>query len=164
VQQKGCAVDEWSFPTGTLWNEHKHLGGFDLRYASKIDAFQDLVDRIKLGSLSLTSHAGASQQPIRSDHGAASNGTAGSLTGASASSPGTSAPSSQQNLAAHCELSGKRITLIADFPHVHGPDSREQMCSLLVVLAQSAPTPVVVLVTESGVHLSTHLHADACVQ
>lgn len=151
VQEKGCSLDQWSIPNATLWSERQHLDNYDLRYASKLDAFQDLVDRSKLSSLNLTSHSQA-QPPAPASHGEArASGALGSVpTSRNASQVSNAATVPERHTGAGQAAASGRVLLVSDFPHLNGPEAREKLCNMLALLAQTASAPVVVLVTESG--------------
>ena len=163
MQERGCCIDEWCFPTGTLWGEHKHLAGFDAQYTSKIEAFRALVDRAKLSALPLSAASGHREGTERPPGGQEAPPTSWELaTQRRRAELGTSQAGSTSRVVDLASGSNgasqsatltrpQRITLVADFPHLPGPDAREALCDLLVQLAQTAASPVVVLVTESGV-------------
>ncbi|CAM8985509.1 unnamed protein product [Rhodiola kirilowii] len=51
----GAKVCEWTTPTPTLWQEHMHMSGSGMRYTSKLDEFENFVERMrKYGPLSFT--------------------------------------------------------------------------------------------------------------
>lgn len=147
TQEHNCELEEWKFPTTTLWAEHKHLGSDGPGYTSKMTAFQEIVDRAKLGSLNLSaSTAGAT--PTSS---APSSQTQVPLQRAVRSGVvdlcGDEPPTQAQRAGAS---TSRRVRLLADFPHVSGPEACEQLRDLLVMLAQSVRTPIIVLITEAG--------------
>uniref|UniRef100_A0A7N0UGH7 Cell cycle checkpoint protein RAD17 n=1 Tax=Kalanchoe fedtschenkoi TaxID=63787 RepID=A0A7N0UGH7_KALFE len=43
----GAKVCEWNTPTPTLWQEHMHMSSSGLRYTSKLDEFENFVDRMR---------------------------------------------------------------------------------------------------------------------
>ena len=126
MQEHGCTIEEWAFPTSTLWSEHKHLQSFDAQYTSKLDAFRALVDRSKLTALPFA-------PVVSTGDGPASQPRVASQRNATASAS-TSQTSNAEAL--------QRVTVISDFPHLNGPDAREQLRELLVLLAHTAAHPV----------------------
>lgn len=51
----GVEVCEWNTPTPTIWQEHVHNMNSGMRYVSKLDEFENFVDRVrKYGILSLS--------------------------------------------------------------------------------------------------------------
>lgn len=51
----GVEVCEWNTPTPTIWQEHVHNLNSGMRYVSKLDEFENFVDRVrKYGILSLS--------------------------------------------------------------------------------------------------------------
>uniref|UniRef100_A0A7N0ZT17 Cell cycle checkpoint protein RAD17 n=1 Tax=Kalanchoe fedtschenkoi TaxID=63787 RepID=A0A7N0ZT17_KALFE len=49
----GAKVCEWTTPTPTLWQEHMHMSSSGMRYTSKLDEFENFVERMrKYGSIS----------------------------------------------------------------------------------------------------------------
>jgi hypothetical protein len=159
LQEHGCSIDNWAFPTVTLWNEHKHLGALDTQYMSKVEAFRELVDRSKLNTLPLTRHL--SNPPPANGALSLSQSAGGAASMATQRSPSelqsSAAPVVDADQAApphtatgQAVAQNPPITIIADFPHLSGMEAREQLCDLLVLLAQSASKPVIVLLTESG--------------
>jgi hypothetical protein len=141
VQEHRLTVEQWVMPTPTLWSEHKHLAAND-RYQSKMEDFQELVDRAKFTSLSLvptSDMAGASSAALAPRSG--SSQLAAALHGPP--QPTKHAPRS--------------VMLVSDFPHVHNPEARDALCDQLTLLAQTVGTPCIVLVTESGVLLHKNM-------
>lgn len=43
----GAVVCEWNTPTPTIWQEHIHTSSSGLRYTSKLDEFENFVERIR---------------------------------------------------------------------------------------------------------------------
>jgi hypothetical protein len=158
MQEHSCVLEEWTFPTTTLWSEHKHLGAQSPGYSSKMDAFREVVDRAKLKSLSLSSLrrgsplkgflAGAPKAAqAKEAFGGGGSQRASidlSMEGDAHTQRDASKRTQQGAPAVH------RVWVLSDFPHVNNPDSCEQLRELLTLLAHSVRTPLAVLVTEPG--------------
>jgi hypothetical protein len=137
MQEHGLTLEQWVTPTPTLWSEHKHLAAND-RYQSKMEDFQELINRAKFASLSLVPTAGV----------------AGASLAPPTSRGGTSQTVSVPNGPPQAAKAAPRsVMLVSDFPHVQNPEARDALCDQLTLLAQTVGTPCVVVVTESGVVL-----------
>lgn len=60
----GASVYEWNMPTPTLWQEYLHNSNSGLRYTSKLDEFEDFVERIRKYGLISSSAIEGSQTPV----------------------------------------------------------------------------------------------------
>ncbi|KAL8229300.1 hypothetical protein R6Q57_014200 [Mikania cordata] len=60
----GATVCEWNTPTPTLWQEHIHTTNAGLRYMSKLDEFENFVERIRKYGLISSSLTGEQQKPF----------------------------------------------------------------------------------------------------
>ncbi|KAK1423558.1 hypothetical protein QVD17_18862 [Tagetes erecta] len=60
----GATICEWNTPTPTIWQEHIHTTNAGLRYMSKLDEFENFVERIRKYGLISSSLTGEQQKPI----------------------------------------------------------------------------------------------------
>ncbi|XP_059623455.1 cell cycle checkpoint protein RAD17 isoform X2 [Cornus florida] len=60
----GAKVCEWNTPTPTIWQEHLHNSNSGLRYTSKLDEFENFVERIRKYGMIPSSFNGGSQTSI----------------------------------------------------------------------------------------------------
>ncbi|KAF5765169.1 putative checkpoint protein Rad17/Rad24 [Helianthus annuus] len=59
----GATVCEWNTPTPTIWQEHIHTTNAGLRYMSKLDEFENFVEKIRKYGLISSSSKGEQQKP-----------------------------------------------------------------------------------------------------
>ncbi|KAH7849225.1 hypothetical protein Vadar_014829 [Vaccinium darrowii] len=57
----GATVCEWNTPTPTIWQEHLHNSNSGVRYMSKLDEFENFVERTRKYGLIPSSFSGGSQ-------------------------------------------------------------------------------------------------------
>lgn len=56
----GAILCEWKTPTPTIWQEHVHNSGSGIRYTSKLDEFENFVERVrKYGIISSSDRKGS---------------------------------------------------------------------------------------------------------
>ncbi|KAM7529584.1 hypothetical protein LguiB_032994 [Lonicera macranthoides] len=60
----GATVCEWNTPTPTIWQEHVHNSKSGIRYTSKLDEFENFVEKIRKYGLIPSSITGGSKQSI----------------------------------------------------------------------------------------------------
>lgn len=60
----GATVCEWNTPTPTIWQEHIHTTNSGLRYMSKLDEFENFVEKIRKYGLISASLTGEAQKPV----------------------------------------------------------------------------------------------------
>ncbi|XP_024973508.1 cell cycle checkpoint protein RAD17 isoform X1 [Cynara cardunculus var. scolymus] len=60
----GATIYEWNTPTPTIWQEHVHTTNAGLRYLSKLDEFENFVERIRKYGLISSSLTGEVQKPF----------------------------------------------------------------------------------------------------
>ncbi|GJW17958.1 cell cycle checkpoint protein RAD17 isoform X1, partial [Tanacetum coccineum] len=60
----GATVCEWNTPTPTIWQEHIHATNSGLRYMSKLDEFENFVEKIRKYGLISSSLTGKAQKPV----------------------------------------------------------------------------------------------------
>nr|GEW19630.1 cell cycle checkpoint protein RAD17 [Tanacetum cinerariifolium] len=60
----GATVCEWNTPTPTIWQEHIHTTNSGLRYISKLDEFENFVEKIRKYGLISSSLTGKAQKPV----------------------------------------------------------------------------------------------------
>ncbi|KAK1386757.1 Cell cycle checkpoint protein RAD17 [Heracleum sosnowskyi] len=58
----GAILYEWKTPTPTIWQEHVHNSGSGIRYTSKLDEFENFVERIRKYGLISSSDKKGSQK------------------------------------------------------------------------------------------------------
>lgn len=58
----GAILYEWKTPTPTIWQEHVHNSGSGIRYTSKLDEFENFVERIRKYGLISSSDKKESQK------------------------------------------------------------------------------------------------------
>lgn len=60
----GATVYEWNTPTPTIWQEHVHTTNAGLRYMSKLDEFENFVEKIRKYGLMSSSLTREPQKPF----------------------------------------------------------------------------------------------------
>ncbi|XP_057468909.1 LOW QUALITY PROTEIN: cell cycle checkpoint protein RAD17-like [Actinidia eriantha] len=60
----GATVCEWNTPTPTIWQEHMHNSNSGIRYMSKLDEFENFVERTRKYGLIISSCTRGSQTSI----------------------------------------------------------------------------------------------------
>ncbi|KAK0603397.1 hypothetical protein LWI29_004524 [Acer saccharum] len=60
----GARLYEWNTPTPTIWQEHMHNCNSGVRYTSKLDEFENFIDRIRKYGLITPSFTGESRSSI----------------------------------------------------------------------------------------------------
>ncbi|KAL6959912.1 hypothetical protein U1Q18_040062 [Sarracenia purpurea var. burkii] len=60
----GATICEWNTPTPTIWQEHLHNSNSGIRYMSKLDEFEDFVEKTRKYGLIPSSFNGGSQSCI----------------------------------------------------------------------------------------------------
>ncbi|KAK4843174.1 hypothetical protein QYF36_004941 [Acer negundo] len=60
----GARLYEWNTPTPTIWQEHVHNCNSGVRYTSKLDEFENFIDRIRKYGLITPSFTGESRSSI----------------------------------------------------------------------------------------------------
>lgn len=155
LQERNIAINSWSVPDPTLWSDFRHTSSaFHIAYTSKLGAYESMIDRIKFDGLNLQSHCKAS----RGKHSSAGSGTSTQMASAAGTQAVRGASCSQNSAQQSQQAGGQgqerlRLNIVADFPHVHSSEARQQMCDVLSMLASTASMPTVILVTDSGVLL-----------
>ncbi|KAE8010647.1 hypothetical protein FH972_007000 [Carpinus fangiana] len=59
----GASVCEWNTPTPIIWQEHLHNSSTGINYTSKLDEFENFVERIRKYGLNLSSSTEESKSP-----------------------------------------------------------------------------------------------------
>ncbi|KAA8547527.1 hypothetical protein F0562_003956 [Nyssa sinensis] len=60
----GATIFEWNMPTPTIWQEHLHNSNSGIRYTSKLDEFENFVERIRKYGMIPSTITGGSQTSI----------------------------------------------------------------------------------------------------
>ncbi|XP_071703251.1 cell cycle checkpoint protein RAD17-like [Rutidosis leptorrhynchoides] len=60
----GATVYEWNAPTPTIWQEHLHTTNAGMRYISKLDEFENFVEKIRKYGMISPSLTGEPQKPV----------------------------------------------------------------------------------------------------
>ncbi|GAV64837.1 Rad17 domain-containing protein [Cephalotus follicularis] len=60
----GASLCEWNTPTPTIWQEHMHNSNTGIHYTSKLDEFQNFVERIRKYGLIPVSSTGGSKSSV----------------------------------------------------------------------------------------------------
>ncbi|XP_038982256.1 cell cycle checkpoint protein RAD17-like isoform X1 [Phoenix dactylifera] len=64
ASQLGAELCEWMTPTPTLWQEYIHNTNSEIRYMSKLDEFENFVEKIRKYSLLHPMKIGGSRKPV----------------------------------------------------------------------------------------------------
>nr|XP_043607391.1 cell cycle checkpoint protein RAD17 isoform X2 [Erigeron canadensis] len=64
ASQLGVTIHEWNTPTPTIWQEHVHTTSAGLRYISKLDEFENFVDKIRKYGLISSHLTGETKKPV----------------------------------------------------------------------------------------------------